>query len=334
MNLNSRIKAFGKLGEYLASDFFLNHELDILHACAKNSWFSVEHIRYSINFWSIRLNTSSLDTWLASYSILDSIKTKKILLVLAGNIPLVGFHDFLSSIILGHKVFIKMSSKDNVLFPLIVSKLFEINIGFKKQIYFSDTIHVGDLDAVIATGSDHSARYFEYYFKDIKKIIRKNRTSIAILDGKETNLELEGLASDIFLYYGLGCRNVSKLLLPKDYDLDNLFNVFSLYSNVLGNNKYKNNYEYNRALLLMGNRKFFDNGFYLMKEEDSLFSPLSMIYYQFYTKNSSIESYINNNFSRIQCIVSNNHIPFGFAQKPSLSDYADNLDIIDFLISI
>ena len=194
------------------------------------------------------------------------------------NIPLVGFHDFLTVLISGHKVVIKMSSTDNVLLRLLIDKLISIAPEFKELISFIEEVKNRKFDAVIATGSDNSAKYFEYYFKGAKKIIRKNRRSVAVLDGSESAMELQGLANDVFAYFGLGCRNVSKLFLPKGFDLDNLFKAFYPYSDVVNHKKYGNNYDYNKAIFLMGSNDLIENGFLLMKEDKSLLSPVAMLY--------------------------------------------------------
>jgi hypothetical protein len=184
---------------------------------------------------------------------------------------------------------------------------------------------------VIATGSDNSAQYFEYYFKEAKKIIRKNRRSVAVLDGSESAMELKDLANDVFAYFGLGCRNVSKLFLPKGYDLNKLFEAFFPYSHLLENKKYVNNYDYNKAIFLMGSNKLVENGFLLMKEDKSLLSPVAMLYYEYYDDLHTVEQFIETNAEQLQCVVSKKDIPFGNTQQPNLWDYADGVDTVDFL---
>ena len=269
--------------------------------------------------------------WLSPYKLKEVASPKKILIIMAGNIPLVGFHDFLTVLISGHKVVIKMSSTDNVLLRLLIDKLISIAPEFKERISFIEEVKNRKFDAVIATGSDNSAEYFEYYFKGAKKIIRKNRRSVAVLDGSESDMELQGLANDVFAYFGLGCRNVSKLFLPKGFDLDNLFKAFYRYSDVINHKKYGNNYDYNKAIFLMGSNDLIENGFLLMKEDKSLLSPVAMLYYEFYNDMHTVEQFVEENAEQLQCVVSKKYIPFGNTQKPNLWDYADGVDTVEFL---
>ena len=250
---------------------------------------------------------------------------------MAGNIPLVGFHDFLTVLISGHKVVIKMSSIDNVLLKVLIEKLLSIAPEFNDSIAFINDVKNRNFDAVIATGSDNSAQYFEYYFKGAKKIIRKNRRSVAVLDGSESDMELKGLAVDVFAYFGLGCRNVSKLFLPNGYDLNKLFAAFFPYSDLVEHKKYGNNYDYNKAIFLMGRNKLVENGFLLMKEDKSLLSPVAMLYYEYYNDINTVEQFVEKNAEQLQCVVSKKNIPFGNSQQPNLWDYADGVDTVDFL---
>lgn len=331
MNLQARIQAFTKLGEYLKNDFTSEKEEQIYSAKVKNAWFTEESIKGTINAWVEQLNDEMLTAWINPYKLKEVESPKRVLIIMAGNIPLVGFHDFLAVLISGHKVVIKLSSNDNVLIPLIIEKLIEIAPEFSSRIEFIEDIKDKKFEAVIATGSDSSSKYFEYYFKDAKRIIRKNRRSVAILDGTETKRELEGLANDVFAYFGLGCRNVSKVFLPKGYDLNKLFEAFYPYSNVVDHKKYGNNYDYNKAIFLMGSNKLIENGFLLLKEEKSLLSPVAMLYYEFYSNVDLIEEFIEDNKDLLQCVVSHDKIPFGSTQKPNLWDYADGVDTVDFL---
>ena len=250
---------------------------------------------------------------------------------MAGNIPLVGFHDLLSVLVSGNNAIIKLSSDDNVLLPFIIKKLIEINPEFEQKIQFVEEIKNKKMDAVIATGSDVSAKYFDYYFKNAKKIIRKNRKSVAILDGTESKKELEELAIDVFAYFGLGCRNVSKIFLPKGYKLDQLFEAFYPFQNVIEHKKYANNYDYNKAIYLMGSHEIIENGFLLLKEDTSLQSPLAMLYYEYYSNLEKVENFIKENKHQLQCVVSKNDTVFGQTQNPNLWDYADGVDTVEFL---
>ena len=289
------------------------------------------NIDKALNAWHEQLKVDMFSAWLSPYKLKEVASPKKVLIIMAGNIPLVGFHDFLTVLISGHKVVIKMSSTDNVLLRLLIDKLISIAPEFKERISFIEEVKNRKFDAVIATGSDNSAEYFEYYFKGAKKIIRKNRRSVAVLDGTESAMELQGLANDVFAYFGLGCRNVSKLFLPKGFDLDNLFKAFYPYSDVVNHKKYGNNYDYNKAIFLMGSNDLIENGFLLMKEDKSLLSPVAMLYYEFYNDMHTVEQFVEENAEQLQCVVSKKDIAFGNTQKPNLWDYADGVDTVEFL---
>ena len=289
------------------------------------------NIDKALNAWHEQLKVDMFSAWLSPYKLKEVAIPKKVLIIMAGNIPLVGFHDFLTVLISGHKVVIKMSSTDNVILRLLIDKLITIAPEFNERISFIEEVKNRKFDAVIATGSDNSAEYFEYYFKGAKKIIRKNRRSVAVLDGTESAMELQGLANDVFAYFGLGCRNVSKLFLPKGFDLDNLFKAFYPYSDVVNHKKYGNNYDYNKAIFLMGSNDLIENGFLLMKEDKSLLSPVAMLYYEFYNDMHTVEQFVEENAEQLQCVVSKKDIAFGNTQKPNLWDYADGVDTVEFL---
>ena len=331
MNLQSRIQAFTQLGKYLKTDIYQEAVEELILAKVLNPWFTKENIDKSLNAWHEQLKVDMLTAWLSPYKLQEVSSPKRILIIMAGNIPLVGFHDFLTVLISGHKVVVKMSSADNVLLKVLIDKLIIIAPEFSQFIDFIDDVKNRSFDAVIATGSDNSAQYFEYYFKGAKKIIRKNRRSVAILDGSESSMELKGLANDVFAYFGLGCRNVSKLFLPKVYDLNKLFEAFFPYSHLVDHKKYGNNYDYNKAIFLMGKNKLVENGFLLMKEDKSLLSPVAMLYYEYYNDVHTVEQFVEENAEQLQCVVSKKDIPFGNTQQPNLWDYADGVDTIDFL---
>ncbi len=331
MNLQARIAAFTELGEYLKNDLHKEAAEQLHLTEVRNPWFTQENIKQALNAWQEQLSEDMLKAWLSPYKLKEVEGPKKVLVIMAGNIPLVGFHDFLTVLVLGHKVVIKMSSTDNVLLKVIIDKLIDIAPDLKNSIEFIDDVKNRKFDAVIATGSDNSAQYFEYYFKDAKKIIRKNRRSVAVLDGTESSMELKGLANDVFAYFGLGCRNVSKLFLPKGFNLDNLFKAFFPYSHVVEHKKYGNNYDYNKAIFLMGSNDLIENGFLLMKEDRSLLSPVAMLYYEYYNDISTVEHFVEENAEQLQCVVSKKDIPFGNTQQPNLWDYADGVDTVEFL---
>lgn len=334
MLLKERIAAIVKLGVYIEKSLLKEHS-DLLRAVeCSNAWFTTENTTKALNSWVIQLNSDMINSWIRPYNLSSEINSKEILVIMAGNIPLVGFHDFISIVISGHKAVIKTSSNDDIIIKQIINKLFEIDTRFKSFIEFIDNVRNRDFDAVIATGSDNSAKYFDYYFRNAKRIIRRNRRSVAVLDGSESQTELKGLAMDVFAYFGLGCRNVSKIFLPIGYDLDKLFNVFYAFSDIINHKKYANNYEYNKAVFLIGGNKLIENGFILLKEEKSLFSPVAMLYFEYYSDIKMVDSFIEKNNKNIQCVVSSKNTPFGEAQNPNLWDYADGIDTISFLKSL
>ena len=334
MNLKDRIDAIVKLGLYIEKSF-IKENLELLNKVeSTNAWFTKENVKKAIAIWGNQLKLDTINSWLNPYSLASEIPKKEVLIIMAGNIPLVGLHDFISVIICGHKAAIKKSSADCILIDVLIDKLFKIDKRFKSYVEFVENVKDMSFDAVIATGSNNSARHFDYYFKDSKRIVRRNRRSIAVLDGNESQDDLKGLSEDIFSYFGLGCRNVSKLFLPKGYDLDKLFNVFFDFSDIINHRKYANNYEYNKAVFLLGGNKIVENGFVMLKEEKSLFSPVAMIYYEYYSSIDKVNSFIDKNNDHIQCVVSSEKTPFGEAQNPNLWDYADGVDTVRFLKSL
>lgn len=301
-----------------------------------NGWFTPEQVYFAVNSWANALTEENLNKWLSKYNF-NTIQPKTIGLILAGNIPLVGFHDFLSVLISGHRVLVKTSSNDQHLIKFLAKYLIAVDSKIENYITFTDG-KLENFDAVIATGSNNTARYFEYYFKDKPNIIRKNRNSVAVLNGTETHEDLEQLGEDIFRYFGLGCRNVSKLFVPKGYDFQNFFKAIFKYGDIIHYEKYANNYDYNKAVFLMSNFKLLDNEFLTLKEDSSYASPISSVFYEYYDNLDTLKKQLKNDADQIQCVVSNNliehSIPFGKTQKPELWDYADNIDTIKFLLEI
>ena len=337
MIIEDRIKAFEKLGDFLM-DFCYenpnsNHPLEtiIKSSSSFNGWFTSSNIRSSISAICINLCSTKLSSWLSSYSIPVEAK-KNVSIIMAGNIPLVGFNDFLCVLMSGHRAIIKLSSKDNRLFLPIIEELIIIEPRFEDDIKLVDQLE--NFDAVIATGNNESFKYFEYYFKDYPTLLRKSRTSVAILTGEESLDERKALANDVFLYYGLGCRNVTKLYIPKNYDLNLLFEVFFEYQDVVLNNKYANNYDYYRAIYMMGNQNILENGFIILKEDKALHSPVAVLNYEYYDEKESLVLKLEELKEDIQCIVGMDFIPFGKAQQPNLEDYADGVDTLRFLEAI
>jgi Acyl-CoA reductase (LuxC) len=321
----------------LLNDLFYSQFIELLDLSqSHNGWFTPEQVYFAVNSWANTLTEENLNNWLSRYNF-DTVQPKTIGLILAGNIPLVGFHDFLSVLISGHSVLVKTSSNDQKLLPFLANYLIAVNHEMENFITFTDG-KMENFDAIIATGSNNTARYFEYYFKDKPSIIRKNRNSVAVLNGTESQEDLEQLGEDIFRYFGLGCRNVSKLFVPKEYDFQNFFQAIFKYSDVIYYEKYANNYDYNKAVFLMSNFKLLDNEFLTLKEDSSYASPISSVFYEYYETIEDIKNQLNKDSEQIQCIVSKdfiqNSIPFGKTQKPKLWDYADNVDTIDFLLKI
>lgn len=297
----------------------------------ENSWFTIENQKISLNQWADLLTEKNIKNWLAEYQVATA--PKKVGLILAGNIPLVGFHDVISVILSQHIPVIKLSSKDKTMLPFLLSKWNEFSEG---NIQYEFAERLKDFDAVIATGSNNTARYLEYYFKDSLSIIRKNRTSVAVLKGDETVEELQLLAEDIFRYFGLGCRNVTRLFIPNDFLIDKIFESFLNFKDVINHHKYANNYEYNRAIYLLNAEKFWDNNFVMLKEDEALFSPLSVLNFSRYENIEEVHTFINDNEKEIQAIVAKpelglDSIGFGEAQNPGLDTYADKVDTMKFL---
>lgn len=337
MTIENRIIAFEKLGHYIEeicrSDSPYSEQLQsvINQSKSQNRWFTDSGIKSSLLAICDNLSKDKLTLWLSNYSI--PIRTKKtVAIIMAGNIPLVGFHDLLCVLISGHKAMIKLSSKDNRLLPFLIDELINIEPHFQNDIVLVNKVE--KFDAVIATGSNESFKHFDYYFKDFPKILRRSRTSVAILKGSESKDQRNALAKDIYLYFGLGCRNVTKLYIPKDYDLDLLFEVFYAYKDVVLNNKYANNYDYYKAIYMMGNQKIIENGFLIMKEDTHISSPVSVLNYEYYDSYENLIQELDFLKEKIQCVVGDGFIPFGNAQQPKLDDYADGVDTLKFLESI
>lgn len=319
------------------NNIFFDGFIDQLKLASKfNGWFTKENICFALKQWSELLKEKSLVQWLSNYPNSNS-QPKTIALIMAGNIPLVGFHDFLACIVTGHNLIIKQSSNDRHLLPFIVSYLIHEESLIKSKIKFVDN-KIEKFDAVIATGSNNTARYFNAYFKNKPSIIRNNRNSIAILNGNESENDLKNLSNDIFRYYGLGCRSVSKIYVPKNYDFDMLFKAVYKWHPVINVRKYLNNYDYNKAVYIMSEFDIIENGFLMLKEDRRLSSPIATLFYEYYDNVSELKSKLKVISSKIQCIVANGfnskEIKFGSTQSPALKDYADGIDTVDFLLKI
>lgn len=302
-------------------------------ASRENGWFTPAFIELSANSiaqsW---LTSSALQAWAQPYKIPDTLdQPNNIGIVMAGNIPLVGFHDLLAVFISGHRQTIKPSSKDDILLKHLVGQLHEWEPATRDLITFQPMLK--GCDAYIATGSNNSARYFDYYFAKYPHIIRRNRTSVAILDGNETVEELALLADDVYQYFGLGCRNVTQLYVPEGYDFVPLLESFKKYNSLADHHKYKNNYDYQLAILILNKQFYMTNGSIILHEDASPFSPISQLHYSFYTDLAVVTDALTGN-DDIQCIVGKKWLPFGQAQQPSLTDYADGVDTLQFLVAL
>ncbi|HEY6976350.1 MAG TPA: acyl-CoA reductase [Chitinophagaceae bacterium] len=332
MDLQQRINVLVRLGEYLQSDNKIFESVKY-KAQSENPWFTHEFINKAIaNITQNFLQRGELETWRSNYTInKDAPVSKTVGIVMAGNIPLVGFHDMLCVFVSGHKAVIKLSSKDEVLIKHTVQKMCEWESSVQHYISFADSLK--GCDAYLATGSNNSGRYFEYYFGKYPSIIRLNRTSVAVLDGTETKAELDLLADDIQSYFGLGCRSITKLYVPGNYNFIPLLDALKKYDYLMDFHKYKHNYDYQLALLIMNNRYYMNNGSVLITENESVFSPVSQINYEFYhDKNVVITALKKNN--NIQCMIGHNLVNFGVAQSPKLNDYADGVDTMTFLTKL
>jgi hypothetical protein len=331
MNLKERITLLVKLGKYLTEG---RAELESIKqkAFEKNKWFTGEFIDLAFrNIVAQYLDETKLNSWIQYYHLDDNINPKKIGVVMAGNIPLVGFHDFLSVFVAGHHQLIKLSEKDDVLLKHIVEKLHQWNPKTGALVEIASRL--ADCDAYIATGSNNSARYFNYYFGKYPSVIRSNKTSVEVLSGDETLAELSSLADDVYTYFGLGCRNVTKIFVPENYDFVMLLNALKKYDHFSDIAKYKNNYDYNLALLIMNNRFYMKNESLILSENESVFSPVSMLHYSFYKDENALKDQLKND-ENIQCIIGRRYLPFGSAQQPGLFDYADGIDTMQFLLGL
>ncbi|MCU7541937.1 acyl-CoA reductase [Riemerella anatipestifer] len=343
MNISIKISSLAQLGLFINQFLEKTEEVyseeealfsaKLSRAEIENPWFTQDSLRFALKQWADLLTEENLNDWVNSYP--ETKGGKKVGLILAGNIPLVGFHDVITVVLSGHTPVIKMSSKDKQILPFLLEKWASLSDGIEYQLVEK----LENYDAVIATGSNNTARYLEYYFKNKPNIIRKNRTSVAVLSGKEIDEELQLLAEDIFRYFGLGCRNVTRLFIPQDFKLERLFENFVGFQDIINHHKYANNYDYNRAVYLLNQENFWDNNFVMLKEDTQLFSPLSVINFSRYDNIAEVEAFLNENHENIQCIVSHlclnrGEVGFGEAQTPSLNTYADDIDTMAFLSAI
>ena len=336
LTINALTETFVSLGGFLLEPDeeltgIINNELHY------NAWFTPANVDNAVRSIGKMLNEDDLQLWLSKYTFNRS--NKKVGLILAGNIPLVGFHDVLCVLASGNHALIKASSQDNHLVKYVLQKLIEINSSFANSYSFIEKLE--NFDAVIATGSNNTSRYFEYYFGKVPNIIRKNRNSVAVLTGNETAEQLHQLGHDIFDYYGLGCRNVSKILVPDGYNFNFFFESIEDYNPIIHHHKYNNNYDYNKSIYLVNRDEHLDNGFLLVKKDERFTSPLAVLFYSNYADIEAAERLINENTEKIQCVVSaeplkvnSQVVNFGQSQQPKLWDYADGIDTMEFLAKL
>lgn len=352
MDVNRKIQAFAYLGKVLSdaselvdkevlisSDRHVQRMLDAIEmAGSGNAWFTPGFISKAIRGIAMMLDAGELQRWVASYPQQKGMQDKTVAVVMAGNIPAVGFHDFLSVLMAGHRLQAKLSSDDRSLIPAMAEVLTAYDAGLGDRIAFTEE-KIHDSDAVIATGSNNTARYFDYYFGKYPHIIRRNRNAVAVLQEDSTDDSLKALGEDIFLYFGLGCRNVSKLYLPRGFEAKRLFEALEEWSWIGDHHKYRNNYDYNKSIFLVNGDAHLDNGFLLLKEDAALISPVSVLNFQYYDDQGTLKEHLQSIQDEIQCVVTDNKgigngVMPGRAQYPGVDDYADGIDTLAFLTDL
>jgi len=345
MDLDERIKSFALLGESLRKSLDVSSVTNSVTGCdlsllntlidnqyKNNPWFTPGNVRRALTAIAEELTEENLIKWTGAYpGLKERTNPRRVGVIMAGNIPLAGFHDFLSVLISGNILIAKTSSKDNELISYLNNELCLINPMFRNRVEFTERT-LSNFEAVIATGSDNSSRYFDYYFGKYPNIIRKNRNSVAILEGNETEDELRALGTDIFAYFGLGCRNVSKIYVPEGFDLLSITKYWDSFGWVINHQKYANNYDFNKAVFIVNKEAFIDSGYLLLKEDIKISSPVSVLNFDYYSSQDVVRQQTDFLNSKIQCIVGRHNTPFGRAQSPHLWDYADGIDTIEFLL--
>ena len=331
-----------KLGERFGNGSEISEKL-INQAYNENKWFTPENIKGAFNALSINLKQEALNTWTGAYKIADNHSMLEIAIVMAGNIPMVGAHDLLTVLVSGNAAKVKLSSKDELLMKFIIDELKTIEPMLAERVEIVEIMK--DFDGIIATGSNNSARYFEYYFNKYPNIIRKNRSSVAILDGTESDEQLARLGEDVFTYFGLGCRNVSKLFLKKGYDPEKVLSALASYKKVKENNKYMNNFDYNLSIYILNKTPYLSNDFLILTESESISSPVASLYYEYYEGDEDLAGRLEQQKAEIQCYVTDTKqdllikhdiqpTSLGNSQTPALWDYADNVDVMDFVLGL
>lgn len=335
-SLAHRTSVFYELGQRLLSLSGAEKADLAFRAGSQNNWFTEKSVSQALEAWAKNLSRESLEQFTKGYR-LSPTQPKTIGLLMAGNIPLVGFHDLLTVLLADHKALVKLSSQDRVLMQFLIEQIRDIEPSLDERITFSERLK--EVDAVIATGSDNSVRYFKHYFAKYPHIIRQNRTSVAIMRGSESAESFRGLGDDLFRYYGLGCRNVSKLYVPRGYDFKPFIDALTDYASLLNHHKYCNNYDYNKSIYLVNREPHLDSGFFLMKESKNLVSPISVIFYEHYQNEAELSLKLADRQDKIQAIVAEQgwyvgSIPFGTAQEPTLGDFADGVNTLEFLETV
>lgn len=337
MNCQHYIQTFTSLGDFFKQEAHKQPDW-FTQAYHQNNWFTVEYIKTAFLAWANELTPHKLEQWLANHQQFSNTPPLKVAIIMAGNIPLVGLHDLLAVLVSGNKALVKLSSDDTVLMERVIGQLIQIEPKLGQQIEVVKEQLPKGFDAVIATGSNNTNRYFDYYFKGKPALLRKSRTSVAVLTGNETPEDYQKLGSDIFTYFGLGCRNVSKLYVPKGFDIVPFYEGIEPFNQHINHHKYANNYTYHKAILLMNQTKHFDNNFLLLKEDEKLSSPLGVMFYEYYNNLEELAQTLKGQQEQIQCVVSKldlgYSLPLGKAQQPALDDYADGVNTLDFLQSL
>ena len=315
----------------LSEDEYAGFERAIDRAGIVNGWFTPANVRHMLGSLAMMLEEKALRSWLQMAP--APATQRSIGIIMAGNVPMVGFHDLLCVVLSGHRARVKLSSQDNVLIPAALEVLERFAPGVK-ELVSADEGKLGAVDAIIATGSNNTARYFEHYFGHLPRLLRKGRISVAVLDGSESDAELVVLGEDVFRYFGLGCRNVSKLYVPRNFDLDRFFGAIYPWKDIVNHNKYGNNYDYNKAVWLLERVQLVENGFLLVREAEALASPVASIHFERYDDRAAVLVGLEARREEIQCIVGHGHVPFGRSQYPAVDDYADGMDTMTFLRSV
>ena len=325
--------AFKQLGEFMQTPDEAFKQV-VTTAAHHNAWFTANEVQNALQSLANMLNQNDLQQWFVQIETTEN--PKRIGLILAGNIPLVGFHDVICVLATGNIALIKLSSSDDKLLPALLQHLCTLEPQLAAQIVYVDRLK--DFDAVIATGSNNTSRYFDYYFGKVPNIIRKNRNSVAILTGQESEEQIKQLGHDILDYFGMGCRNISKIFIPEGYDIKNFFEPIESFSGIIDHFKYNNNYDYNKSIYLINQNTHYDNGFLLLKKDEGFSSPLAVLYYETYTSLEDVAEKLNAQDQQLQCVVGDANIDlnqpliaFGQSQHPKLWDYADKVNTIDFL---